>query len=56
MAPRPTWRNYYRGLMAEADGQLSTLKSVKPAMSKTKVRNGRGVGRLRKERKRGSLK
>jgi hypothetical protein len=56
MAPRPTWRTYYGGLMAEADGHSSTLKSVKPALSKSKGRNGRGVGRLRKERKRGSLK
>src|SRR5215468_6780184 len=56
MAPRPTWRNYHRGLMAEAasDVPSSTLKSVKPAMSKTKGRNGRGVGRFRRERKRHS--
>src|SRR4051794_18192273 len=56
MAPRPTWRNYYRGLMAEATADVpsSTLESVKPAMWKTKGRSGRGVGRLRKERKRDS--
>jgi N6-adenosine-specific RNA methylase IME4 len=54
MAPRPTWRNYHRGLMAEAaaDVPSSSLESVKPAMSKTKGRNGRGVGRLRRTRSR----
>jgi N6-adenosine-specific RNA methylase IME4 len=38
-------------MAAAADVPSSMLKSVKPAMSKTKGRSGRGVGRLRKERK-----
>src|SRR5262249_9754516 len=53
-SPQPTWRNYYRGLMAEAaeDVPSSSSESAKPAMSKTKGRNGRGADPARKGRKR----
>src|SRR5262245_61146046 len=50
---RPTWRHYYRGLMAEAaaDVPSSSLESAK-TMSKAKGRNSRSVRGARKGPKR----